>query len=93
VQEALTNVVKHAGASAVDVTLAREDDAVLISVADDGVGTDPNRATDGFGLIGMRERVALAAGTLTMTAGRAGTGTLINVRLPISEQPVRAISA
>jgi signal transduction histidine kinase len=41
----------------------------------------------------MRERVALAAGTLTITAGRGGTGTLISVRLPSSEQSVRAISA
>jgi signal transduction histidine kinase len=93
VQEALTNVVKHAGASEVAVTLAREDDTVLISVSDDGVGIDPNRGTEGFGLIGMRERVALVAGTLTISAGRAGTGTLIDVRLPSSEPPVRAVSA
>jgi signal transduction histidine kinase len=93
VQEALTNVVKHAGASEVAVTLAREDDTVLISVADDGVGIDPNRGTAGFGLIGMRERVALVAGTLTISAGRAGTGTRIDVRLPSSGPPVRVISA
>jgi signal transduction histidine kinase len=93
VQEALTNVVKHAGASEVAVTLAREDDTVLISVSDDGVGIDPNRSTEGFGLIGMRERVALVAGTLTISAGRTGTGTLIDVRLPSSEPPVRAVSA
>jgi signal transduction histidine kinase len=93
VQEALTNVVKHAGASEVAVTLVREEDTVLISVADDGVGIDPNRGTEGFGLIGMRERVALVAGTLTISAGRAGTGTLIDVRLPSSAPPVRAISA
>jgi signal transduction histidine kinase len=93
VQEALTNVVKHAGASEVAVTLARDDDTVLISVADDGVGIDPNRGTEGFGLIGMRERVALVAGTLTISAGRAGTGTRIDVRLPSSGPPVRVISA
>jgi signal transduction histidine kinase len=93
VQEALTNVVKHAGASEVAVTLARDDDTVLIRVADDGVGIDPNRGTEGFGLIGMRERVALVAGTLTISAGRAGTGTRIDVRLPSSGPPVRVISA
>jgi signal transduction histidine kinase len=93
VQEALTNVMKHAGASEVAVTLRQEDDTVLISVADDGVGIDPNQGTEGFGLIGMRERVALAAGTLTISAGRGGTGTLIDVHLPCSEPPVRAVIA
>jgi signal transduction histidine kinase len=93
VQEALTNVVKHAGASEVAVTLAREDGAVLISVADDGVGLHPNRDTDGVRPHRDARACRLAAGTLTITAGRAGTGTLINVRLPSSEQMARAISA
>jgi len=93
VQEALTNVVKHAGASEVAVTLAQEGDAVLIDVADNGVGLDPNARTEGFGLIGMRERVALVGGSLTIAPGRAGTGTQISVRLPIAEPAVPAMSA
>jgi signal transduction histidine kinase len=90
VQEALTNVVKHASASEVAVTLALEGEAVLITVADDGVGLDPDVDTDGFGLIGMRERVSLASGSLTITPRRDSGGTQITVRLPSSEQPARS---
>jgi len=82
VQEALTNVTKHAGASEVSVTVRTEHDALSIAVTDDGVGLDPSAKTEGFGLIGMRERVALAGGELTLTRGE-GAGTVVAARLPI----------
>jgi signal transduction histidine kinase len=82
VQEALTNVVKHAGATRIDVTLQRADETLGIGVVDDGSGLDPAAETGGFGLIGMRERVALASGTLQIAPGPTG-GTAIDVRLPV----------
>ena len=64
VQEALTNVVKHAGASRVTVALIEDDGTVELSVTDDGAGFQTDAASEGFGLIGMRERVALLGGEL-----------------------------
>ncbi|HSS59144.1 MAG TPA: ATP-binding protein, partial [Solirubrobacteraceae bacterium] len=83
VQESLTNVVKHAHASSVDIDVRCAGDAVEVSVADDGVGFDTEAtAEDGFGLAGMRERVELAGGELSVLRG-AGAGTVIRVRLPL----------
>jgi signal transduction histidine kinase len=91
VQEALTNVVKHAGATQITVTLTREDNTLCIAVCDDGIGVDPTAATDGFGLIGMRERVSLAGGTLDIARG-ATAGTRITARLPVGgNAAVRAV--
>jgi signal transduction histidine kinase len=78
----LTNVVKHASASRVAITLVHDDETLDITIADDGVGLDAGAATDGFGLIGMRERISLAGGTLTISPGRV-SGTTIAVRLPV----------
>jgi signal transduction histidine kinase len=64
-QESITNVLKHARAQSVHVTLAYGEDAVSLSVADDGVGFDPEGRHEGFGLLGMRERaerIGAAAG-------------------------------
>lgn len=80
-QEALTNVVKHAGASRVEVMLERTGDVVEISVHDDGHGFDTSAVTDGFGLIGMRERVKLADGELRISA-TAGRGTTVSAIIP-----------
>jgi signal transduction histidine kinase len=73
VQEALTNVAKHARAGAVSVSVRREDGRIAIEVADDGHGFDTRSLTDGFGLAGMRERVVLAGGTLSIESGEGGT--------------------
>lgn len=82
VQEALNNVVKHAGASRVEVVLERADDLVEVSVRDDGCGFDPAATNGGFGLIGMRERVELAGGELRMAAA-AGRGTTVSATIPL----------
>jgi signal transduction histidine kinase len=73
VQEALTNVKKHAGASAVRVEAGAEAGRVALTVVDDGRGFDPDAATAGFGVAGMRERAALVGGTLDVASGPGGT--------------------
>jgi signal transduction histidine kinase len=67
VQEALTNVLRHAGASAARVSVTREDGAVRVEVIDDGVGTGADVAGaggSGNGVRGMHERAAALSGTL-----------------------------
>jgi signal transduction histidine kinase len=81
VQEALTNVTKHAEATTVRVTLGESAGVLEAEVNDDGKGFDAGAITEGFGLRGMRERVGLAGGTLSITAGEHGT--LIRACLPI----------
>jgi signal transduction histidine kinase len=81
VQEALTNVVKHAGATAISVLLTRTERTVVLVVEDDGKGFDPAAATNGLGLVGMRERVALVGGKLRIESG--GSGTTIAVEIPL----------
>ncbi len=73
VQEALTNVVKHARATHVWVAVSESDGELHVEVKDNGAGFDPSASSDGFGLVGMRERVALAGGTLSVDADERGT--------------------
>jgi two-component system sensor histidine kinase UhpB len=84
VQEALTNVVRHAQASAVRITLRRTNESFSVNVHDNGRGISAHALADpaSIGLIGMRERADLIGGTLTITA-RPGKGTaiLVTVRL------------
>ncbi|MEO8132669.1 MAG: PAS domain S-box protein [Betaproteobacteria bacterium] len=83
-QESLTNVARHAQATRVMVRLAREAGDAVLSVADNGIGMQADaRAKPGsFGLRGIRERVLLLGGVLTIT-GDASGGTTVSVRLPI----------
>lgn len=82
VQEALNNVVKHAGASRVEVGIVETDDEVAITIRDDGHGFDPEHANGGFGLLGMRERVALLGGRLEIDSAD-GRGTTLTAQLPV----------
>ena len=83
VQESLTNVVKHAQARRVSILLARNDGAVKAVVEDDGQGFDPAKQTDGgYGLMGMRERLALLGGRLEVESGHDG-GTTIAAEVPV----------
>jgi signal transduction histidine kinase len=79
-QEALTNVAKHAGAHRVEVGLRRNGSHVLLTVQDDGSGFDPKAATAGFGLAGIRERIAILGGTLDL---RAEAGTRLDAAFPV----------
>jgi signal transduction histidine kinase len=73
VQEALTNISKHARADSARVSVQRGDGRIEIEIADDGQGFDTGGSTDGFGLAGMRERVLLAGGILSVESGESGT--------------------
>jgi two-component system, NarL family, sensor histidine kinase DevS len=80
VQEALSNVVKHAEATRATVSVSQDGGELRIAVADDGRGFDQAAPSDGFGLLGMRERIDLAGGTLTISPGHPGTR--VDVALP-----------
>jgi len=81
VQEALNNVVKHAGASNVRILVEERDEVVTVTVDDDGVGIDRRDGGEGFGLLGMRERVILAGGEITVGPRLEG-GTRVRATLP-----------
>jgi signal transduction histidine kinase len=84
VQEALTNVAKHAHASRVEVSLARMDSRVELSVHDNGIGFDlQQHPTSAHGLLGMRYRVEAAGGVLRLTSA-PGQGTHIAADLPLA---------
>jgi signal transduction histidine kinase len=91
VQEALTNVAKHARASRVEVVVAELGDQVIVTVTDDGVGFDPDAAAEGFGLLGMRERLTLLEGTLAVESG--ADGTTIRCRIPVQRAPAELTPA
>jgi signal transduction histidine kinase len=80
-QEALTNVAKHAGAEHATVAIETRDGRVRLRVEDDGTGFDSAAATEGFGLIGMRERAALLKGSVEISSG-ATSGTTVTAELP-----------
>ena len=82
-QEALTNVARHAAASAVQVRCDIADGWFTLEVQDDGRGLDATALThpDALGLLGMQERAHLTGGTVTFGRAIAG-GTVVRVRLP-----------
>jgi signal transduction histidine kinase len=90
VQEALTNVAKHADAEQTWITVLEDDGAVEVQVRDDGVGIDLEQPSVGYGLQGMRERVALAGGTLRFEASQPGT--LVCATLPV-KRPTEVVKS
>lgn len=86
VQEALTNVVRHADADRARVELRKGEDELVLQVADDGVGSTagPFSGREGHGVTGMRERAILLGGTLQL-AERDSGGTTVTVRVPTTE--------
>ena len=85
VQEALTNVVKHAGATRVTVAMIEDDATVELTVTDDGAGFETGATSEGFGLIGMRERVTLLGGELHFDS-QPGAGTIVAARIPVQRR-------
>ena len=83
VQEALTNVVKHAQATAVSIVLAPKTGAVTALIEDDGRGFTPDGSGEGLGLLGMGERLALLGGRLKIES-RPGAGTAIVAEVPLA---------
>jgi PAS domain S-box-containing protein len=86
-QEALTNVERHARASHVSVRLGLDGDHLVGTVIDSGVGIDPTTrdAHPGLGLVTMRERAGAVGGSLHV--GQAGSGTVVEFRLPLATRP------
>jgi len=87
VQEALTNIMRHAAASQVNVSLEKKDDTLIVEVRDNGIGILEGRIVDSksLGLIGIRERVLLLGGEAVIR-GKPGEGTLVRVTLPVGKE-------
>lgn len=84
VQEALTNVVRHAGAAHVAISAAREQDVIRVEISDDGKGIDAQRLLDGesWGILGMHERTRHFGGDIKIN-GTPDQGTTVVLRLPL----------
>lgn len=84
-QEALTNVIRHAQAQTVELTLSVQGKELCLSISDDGQGFEPSAGRPAsFGLVGMRERVLMLGGTLSLQS-EPGAGTTLSVRVPLSQ--------
>ena len=84
-QEALTNIVKHAQASQVWVDLSIEDDIVNLTIQDNGIGfNDANPPSNGIGLAGLHERITIAGGTLNINS-TPRHGTILSAQFPLSD--------
>lgn len=84
VQEALTNVIKHAEASGVQVSLHRRGQAMTLTIVDDGLGFRPEEVESGVGLGSIRERVSLLGGRVSVES-TPGRGTRLVVEVPLAE--------
>jgi signal transduction histidine kinase len=84
-QEALSNIVKHANASAVNVSIKTEGEQLILEIEDNGVGFDQTIKTksDSYGVIGMKERVFLIDGKLLITS-KLNKGTIVKIIIPYS---------
>jgi signal transduction histidine kinase len=84
-QELVTNIVRHSGAQQVSVNLSLRSEVVLLEVFDDGRGIEQSQVEDphSLGLLGMRERVGLAGGTIVFK-GVPGEGTTVSVAMPVN---------
>lgn len=80
-QEAVTNIRTHAGASHAEIDLRLQDDRALLVVRDDGCGFDPSQDHHRFGLVGIRERVEQAGGSVEIVS-QPGQGTCVRVEIP-----------
>jgi len=85
VQECLTNITRHAGATRVSISLSGNADSLEVSVSDNGRGLDQSRPSDGLGLIGMRERVEGLGGEFLLESEK-GAGVTICVRIPLHDE-------
>ncbi len=85
VQEALTNAVKNGHAARGVVEVIEGPTTIEVSIRDDGQGFDPTNRTDGFGVLGMRERAALLHGTLDIESA-PGQGTTVRCTLPVQRR-------
>lgn len=92
IQETLTNIMRHSGASSVTIDMKKTSTRLNIEVRDNGVGINENdmKATRSLGILGMRERVSILNGTIKIE-GAPGKGTKIKISIPISELAVSGV--
>jgi signal transduction histidine kinase len=84
-QECLTNVIRHAQAKSVRVTLRQEEESILLVVEDDGIGFSESNLSNSFGslgLLGMKERAQFCGGDVQICSS-PGNGTAVTVRVPL----------
>ena len=83
-QEALTNVMRHAGASRIDILLEEEAERLVLVVKDNGRGISPEQLRNGesLGIVGMRERALALGGRVTVTGSPEGTTVFAFIPLP-----------
>lgn len=83
VQEGLNNVSKHSMAGKAEFSVRARGGEIVVEVFDDGIGFEPSRVDEGFGLVGMRERAALLGGTFEVDSAK-GSGTRLRAQLPLT---------
>jgi signal transduction histidine kinase len=85
-QEAMTNIIRHSRATEAELCVAVNDDELIMTIRDNGIGVVPSRAraVGSHGLLSMRHRVQALGGSWSLSPGIAGRGTEIQVRLPLS---------
>ena len=93
IQEAITNIIRHSKAESASISIEFEENSVAVHIEDDGIGFDLEEAMSktregrGLGLLGMRERVELWGGILTIHSS-PGQGTQIDIRIPGNREGV-----
>jgi signal transduction histidine kinase len=90
-QEALTNIVKHAKASAIKIHISTHSDKFVLEISDNGIGFDVNHKVrnDSYGMIGMKERVLLLDGELNISSEQ-GKGTCLRVEMPYLAESIKS---
>ena len=83
IQEALSNIVKHAKAENCLITFKVDQDLITVTISDDGVGFNPENELTGFGLTSMVERTKRINGTFEVTS-TIDTGTIISIKIPLA---------
>jgi len=91
VQEALTNAAKHGQAKRAVVEVHEDETDIFVSVRDDGCGFNPSEQTEGFGLLGMQERVQLLDGALQVNSS-PGAGTTVEASFPVRRASQNSLS-
>jgi len=82
VQEALTNIAKHANAKNVTINISCVKGEITLHITDDGSGFDIKEKSNGYGLIGMIERAEVLSGNLTIDSGHSGTKLIVTINQP-----------
>jgi signal transduction histidine kinase len=93
-QETLTNIIRHAKATRVNVVLKMDDGALLLDVQDNGTGIHDDKISNhaSFGLMGMRERARSFGGKVEIN-GVPGKGTSVLVRIPLDGRGLSSLKA